>query len=264
MNNYITFTCDSNYFPYSIILIESILKNSPKTKIIGRFVNCTLEQHKQLTKYKRLYKIFDNKKLSTIRNLKTKDGNFAVDDFIGNNKTKIKPIRLFYSEQIAYCSNIKFNTLYDWMKNYNGDNIIYLDVDSIVRGPLDDLFESINNNDFAFFKDIPYTEQFENSNRLEESDFLYHGGFIGIHNNKKNELILERYRDQVSKNIFDWDIDEYILPKLINENIDILEIDKSYKDEDLSDKSIIWSGSGRTKFDNHRYIVEAKKYNIDL
>lgn len=264
MNNYITFTCDSNYFPYSLILIESLYFNSPSTKIIGRFVNCTDEQISHLSKYKNLKVINERKKLSLVRNLKTEGGDYATEDITISNQTSVKPIRFFYSEQIAYCSNIKFDTICYALNELNVDSIIYLDVDSIVRGNLECLFDKIIKHDFAFYKDKPYTEQFENSTRLEGNDFLYHGGFIGVKNNKRTKEIAAKYRDIVLENIFDWDIDEDILPKLINENVDIYEIEKQYKDEDLDQYSVIWSGSGKTKFASNSYIEECKKYSIDF
>ncbi len=264
MNNYITFTCDSNYFPYALILIESINYNSPLTKILGRFVNCTEDQLSELSRFSNLQVINEDKSLSTIRNLKTGEGNFATEDIVGSNKTAVKPIRFFYSEQIAYCSNIKFDTLDYAINKLNVNSIIYLDVDSIVRSNLDYLFNILKNYDFAFYKDKPYTEQFKGSTRLQGNDFLYHGGFIGLTNNNKTKELISVYRKRVLENIYDWDIDEDILPKLINENIEILEIDKKYKDEDLDEYSVIWSGSGKTKFASNRYIEECKKYSIDF
>jgi hypothetical protein len=104
-----------------------------------------------------------------------------------------------------------------------------------------------------------YSEQFDND-RLNGADFLYHGGLIGINNNNSTLNVIKNIKETVKKEIFDWDIDERVLPYIIKNNVKILEVDKKYKDEDLNDNSILWSGSGKTKFNNDRYIDECKKY----
>jgi hypothetical protein len=95
---------------------------------------------------------------------------------------------------------------------------------------------------------------------LNGADFLYHGGLIGINNNNSTLNVIKNIKETVKKEIFDWDIDERVLPYIIKNNVKILEVDKKYKDEDLNDNSILWSGSGKTKFNNDRYIDECKKY----
>ena len=255
--NVITFTTDKNYLPFAKILVNSIKKNSPNLEIVGRFVNCS---DNDLLEFKNISIISDTKKLSTIRNLKTKEGLYAVDteDLTLKNKTSVKPLKLFYSELIAYCSNIKFNTIKNLLK-HNIKNVLYLDVDSIVRGRLDTLFEDLNNHEFCFYKDKPYSEQLD-TKRLEDEDFLYHGGLIGVHNNSNTNDIINWACDIVEEDIFDWDVDERIITGFLNKSNSIKNINVKFKDEMLETNSIIWSGSGNTKFTQDRYIEESKKY----
>lgn len=254
--NVITFTVDENYLPFAKILVNSIIKNSPDINICGRFINCSDSDLNWFAD--KITIIKDNKELSKKRNLKTKQGLYATDDFVYTNKTEVKPIKLFYSELIAYCSNIKFDTIFNLLKN-DVKNVLYIDVDSIIRGNLESLFDNLNKNDFCFFKDKPYTEQLDN-NRLEGANFLYHGGLIGVNNNNKTLSIIEKITNTVKDDIFDWDIDERVLPDIINKSKKILNVKKTYKDEDLDSYSLLWSGSGKTKFNNDRYIDECKKY----
>jgi len=253
----VTFTTDKNYIPFAKILVNSIQKNSPSVKIVGRFVNC---EGVDLEYFKDIDTILDEKELSTIRNLKTKEGLYAIDkeDLVLKNKTTVKPLRLFYSELIAYCSNIKFNTLKRLLDN-NVRNVIYLDVDSIVRGGLHELFTDLNSHEFCFFKDKPYSEQLD-TKRLIDEDFLYHGGLIGVHNNKNTRDVVKWACSIVDADIFDWDVDERIITRFLELSESVHTIDKKYKDEDLEIDSIIWSGSGNTKFTHDAYIEECKKY----
>lgn len=254
--NIITFTTDSNYLPFAKILINSILQNTPSVEILGRFVNCSDEQ---LDTVNGIHIYRDNKELSTKRNLLTKQHLYATDDFVYCNKTDVQPVRLYYSELISYCSNIKFDTI-NTLLGIGVKSVIYLDVDSIVRGDLNKLFLELTKNDFCFYKDIPYSEQFKGSKRLEYNNFLYHGGLIGVNNNKQTKKIIKNITNEVLEDIFDWDIDERILPTIIQNDFNIININKKYKDEDLDIKSIVWSGSGKTKFTNNLYINECKKY----
>lgn len=253
----ITFTSDKNYIPFAKILVNSIQKNSPNVEIVGRFVNC---EDEDLACFDSISIISDKTELSTVRNLKTKEGLYAVDkeDLVLKNKTTIKPLRLFYSELIAYCSNIKFDTLKRLLKLQVG-SVIYLDVDSIVRGEVYRLFADLSKHDFCFFKDKPYSEQLD-TKRLIDEDFLYHGGLIGVHNNKDTRDIIKWACSVVNAEIFDWDVDERIITEFLELSKSIKNIDKKYKDEDLESGSIIWSGSGNTKFTHGRYIEECKKY----
>ena len=254
--NVITFTVDENYLPFAKILVNSIKKNSPSISICGRFVNCPFDKLEWFEK--NITVIRDNKNLSKKRNLKTKEGLYATDDFVYENKTDIKPVKLFYSELIAYCSNIKFDTILKLLKA-SVKNTLYVDADSIIRNDLTNLFTDLDNYDFCFYKDIPYSEQFDNG-RLNGADFLYHGGLIGINNNQSTLNIIEKINEKVQNEIFDWDIDERVLPYIIKNNVKILEVEKKYKDEDLNNDSILWSGAGITKFNNDKYINECKKY----
>ena len=255
--NVITFTTDKNYIPFAKILVNSIQKNSPNVEIVGRFVNC---EDEDLEYFNDISIISDKKELSTVRNLKTKEGLYAIDkeDLVLKNKTAVKPLRLFYSELIAYCSNIKFDTLKRLLK-CEVSNVIYLDVDSIVRGEMGKLFTDLNEHDFCFFKDKPYSEQLD-TKRLINEDFLYHGGLIGVNNNKETQNIIKWACGIVNADIFDWDVDERIITGFLKLSRSIKNIDKKYKDEDLESDSIIWSGSGNTKFTHDRYIEECKKY----
>ena len=253
----ITFTTDKNYMPFAEILVNSILKNSPNIKIVGRFVDCNDNDVQQFRE--KINVILYIKNLCTKRNLTTSEGLYATEEYYFKNLTNVKPVKLFYSKLISYCSNIKFDTILTLL-DQDIRSIIYVDVDTIIRKDLTKLYSELNKNDFCFYKDKPYTEQMGGSTRLQGADFLYHGGLIGVSNNSKTKDIFKNLTNIVHENIYDWDIDERILPKIINKNVNILNVDFTYKDEDLKAESHIWSGSGTTKFTDNLYIDECKKY----
>lgn len=265
----ITFTCDEKYVPYSHILVRSICKNSPGVDICARLVNCD-EQHSIALKelFNNIIILNDNKKLSTKRDKMTLESELIYEESIISslykNKTSVKPARFLYSEQIAYCSNIKFDTI-DKLLSEGYNNVIYMDVDTIIRKNLDTLFKTMSDGDICLFKDEPYSQQVTGKNRLKGVNVLYHGGLICVNNTKVTVEKIKQIKTYVSENIFDWDIDEKILAELVDDtDIKIINLPVTFKDEDLSEDSHIWSGSGNTKFTNDKYIEECRKYNPNL
>ena len=143
----ITFTTDKNYIPFADILVNSILKNSPNIKIVGRFVDCNDDDVQQFRE--KINVILDIKNICTKRNLTTSEGLYATEEYYFKNQNNVKPVKLFYSKLISYCSNIKFDTILTLL-DQDIRSIIYVDVDTIIRKDLTKLYSELNKNDFCF------------------------------------------------------------------------------------------------------------------
>jgi lipopolysaccharide biosynthesis glycosyltransferase len=264
----ITFTCDQKYSPYSEILIKSIQKNSPNLQIVLRLVNCNKQTIERISNLDtNITTIVENIELSTKRNISCSNKELMYEGLLGSffeNKTKIKPARFLVSEQITYCSNIKFDTI-NKLLEAGAKNIIYMDVDSIVRRELTPLIDIMQTGDICMFKDKPYTEQHRGSKRLQGQTVLYHGGLICVRNTQRSTELISSWKETVSNNIFDWDIDEQLLSDVTSKtNIAVVDLPVCFKDENLNNSSYIWSGAGETKFSNNIYLNECRHYIDNL
>ena len=266
MNVTINITCDENYSPYAGVFIKSLNTNSPGTRVVVRAVNCKAKTVKQIDSLAdNVTVINDTTPLSTKRDIMSHGQELVYDNLfesLQRNKTSIRSPRLLCSEQMAYCSNIKFDTIKTLLLDDVVDMVIYMDIDTIIRGDLTSMFETVITGDIAMYKDAPYTEQHPGSNRLQGNEVLYHGGLICVNNNDKTKKLFQEWSDTVNKDMLNWDVDEDLFYSIHNrDDIQIVCLDETYKDEDLRDDSIVWSGAGQTKFTQDKYIQECKKYD---
>jgi len=260
----VNLVCSVNekYLPLINVFLKSIEINSANTfdKIIIRCIGFDPDFSKLNLN---IIKIIDNKNLSKKKNMLSKEGEYVNDTLLeGLQKSKIgiRAGRWLYSEEIAYCSNSKVLTINDTLQKYNLP-VLYSDVDTIVKGNLNDLINNINENDICVVEDEPYTEQHKGSKRLQGHTKLYQGGFISFNNNTKVKKFVEKWSDMVIKNYTDWDADEkYFYDVLQGNKLNVFNLDKTFKDEDLNRESIVWSGAGTTKFCDDRYIKEYNRY----
>jgi len=265
----ITVTCDQNYSLYAGVFINSLNANTKDVSVVVRAVNCTHDTINNIVRLGSNVRVIDDKpNTSTIRNILSHDKELLYDGLIESltkNKTKVKSPRLLCSEQMAYCSNIKFMTIQQLLNEDDNNIVIYMDIDSIIRGNINELYDRLSHVDLAMFKDAPYTEQHEGSSRLQGNNVLYHGGLLGVNNNNRTRHLISEWVTLVAEDMFDWDADEDIFYRAHEDSsIRIVCVDKIYKDEDLDDKSVVWSGSGQTKFSHDRYIDECKKYHPEF
>lgn len=265
MNVTLNITCDENYSPYSIIFVNSLNQNSPGYDIVIRAVNCETKTIDMMYNLGDNVTVIDDRPdVSRSRNMLSHGKELVYDGFFSmrGNKTTIRSPKMLCSEQMAYCSNIKFMTIKELLADKRRDMIIYMDIDTIIRGTLQGLISSASMGDIAMYKDIPYVEQHIGSTRLEDNEVLYHGGLICVTNNAVTERLFSQWSDIVSNDMTNWDVDEDLFYSVHNnKDVNIVCVDITYKDEDLNDDSIVWSGAGQTKFTHDKYIEECKKYS---
>lgn len=262
----INITCDENYSPYAKIFINSLNQNAPGAHVMLRAVNChpnTINSIEALGN--NISVLQDNTRLSTKRDILSHGKELIYDglfDSMQRNKTGVRSPKLLCSEQMAYCSNIKFMTIADLLSDGSNDIIIYMDIDTIIRGPLDDMYERVSRCDLAMYMDEPYTSQHPGSTRLEECEALYHGGLICVNNNDKTRELFHEWSGIVKDDMKNWDVDEklfYSVHRRDDISVDVLPV--TFKDEDLNEMSVIWSGAGQTKFTQDVYIDECRRYD---
>mgnify|MGYP003669327173 CR=1 FL=1 len=277
MNSFnIICTTDSEYVPIAECLLTSLNANSPGPVVHLRAVNCSSDDIEKLRScYSNVNIIVDNIELNTKRDRIQREHGILLQEKLAHGfrkkLTNHRGARWLYSEKMAYCSNIKFNTI-NRVLNTGATNIFYIDLDSIIRSNLDALYDIIMNNEMVFrVTDITG----ELSARFENRTVMYHGGMFGAVNNDTNKNIFQAIEDVVSEDMYNWDIDETAIYDAIeNSSTDVYRLPAIYKDEGryntdiddyiFNDQSTIWSGAGHVKYTSEKYVDECKKYNDNI
>ena len=167
-----------------------------------------------------------------------------VDEVVGdiNDSKEFKTAH----EEMCYCSHIRFKTILD---NLDKDLILYSDVDMIVRDDLDELESVISTHDISFCQTHPPESLDELViNNYGHEYICYEPGLIGIRSNDKTKQLFETLASKISKNMLDYDIDEYLIfEELVDSDLSIGSIPRKFKDPCLKDESSIWSGHSNVK-----------------
>lgn len=237
MNNAITVSVDFNYINYLNSFINSIQNIKTNLDIFVRLIDFTdLQINEIRKKYPNIKLIIDNPKLSNIKSIyKTKDRWDFIDYGI-ENITDVK--KILNSPRGCYSCHSRFLSIKELLnKDYN---VLSLDADTLFFKNFDDIF-----NDLQF--DI-YTVKDTNKNNI---NIFSNEGFLLFKNNEK----VKDYISKVSNYIFsddkyiDWNVDNYALHNFFNDTISIKLLDEKYKDKTLSKNSVMWSGTGKIKYD---------------
>lgn len=256
-------TTNDKYLPLTTAFLHSLFSNSPHTfnRVIVRCVNFDPDFSNISSN---IVTLLDNKMLcSKKKHFSTEGG--LINEYIteGLQKSRIgfRGARWLYSEEMAYCSNIKTDTILMALEDYN-EPVVYSDVDTIIRGDLTGLLNIVKTHDISVVEDISYTEQFGDVDRLSHQDKLYQGGLIGFNTTHNTLKFVKQWRDHVMNNYTDWDADERYFYDTVNSvnSVSIGNIDNIYKDEDMSDRAIVWSGAGITKYCDEKYTKEYNRY----
>jgi len=233
---------------------------------VTRLVNCDINEVDHIQRISSNIDIIDDQvELSTRRDM-TSNGELLQDGILpGVEKTltSFRGARWLYSELMAYCSNIKVDTIVKCLEKYN-QSVVYIDADTIVRKNLSPLDTIINNHDICMVIDEPYTSQHTGSKRLEEQKCLYQGGLMCVNNTSNALKFMKEFLYRISCEMKDWDADEGIFYEIIENNIVDIKIGslpRTFKDEDIfREDSYMWSGSGNSKYCNQRYVDEFQSY----
>ena len=216
----------------------------------------------------------DNIKLSAKRDHLVRHGALLFDS-IYNKSTKPIPggfngPRFLTSNIACYCSNIRFRVIESLLKQ-DYSNILFMDVDAIVKKDLTTLYNIISKNDITIMKEIRgfNSESRTISKQMAPPDMIdWHCGIIGVNNNTLTRRFIELVRERTENDMWNWDADQdqfNITYNDFKDDIRIYNLPKKYKDEGYrsegySDDSYIWCGAGEAKYSNKQYITEQNRY----
>lgn len=284
-------TTDEEYYPLLKILAKSLAANSPETKLYVRFVNCEIQCAKEIKEIlPRTNFLFDYVKLCGKRKKLQRSGAPLQDEMFGVYKRGggdaegFKGAKWLYSEKMAYCSNIKFNTINLLLKRKE-ELIVYMDVDAIVRKSLIDL-ESIGvncdismlieTNDESFMPKggfisadhIPKTDYYDrlSDGALQELPYVeWHAGLFTIRNKPITRKFFEVMEKKISNpaELYDWEADQTLFNETYQEmknELSIYCLPGRLKDESFDDDSVVWCGAGEHKFQTEKFIKEQQIY----
>jgi hypothetical protein len=240
----VTFSFNQDYIKYSRVLVSSIKANSPSSNIVARAVNVdpTLLEESWCEGVTFIIdKVDYNPKKNKIKSLADNNTSFW--------QGKIPKRSLLYSDEISYTCHSRFlNILFLLEAGVN--NIFCIDADFIIRK---NLHELIN-----LPEDIHIMYNKENNNPIfVDEDAIF------VKNTIQSKKYIEDIYMFLSQNLYYWDADTKALSDAYEKNkkdIKMYHLNVKYKDYNLNDDSIAWSGDGGSKF-NSKFIAEASSYS---
>ncbi|MAF24353.1 hypothetical protein CL634_02020 [bacterium] len=282
-------TADQEYLPLLKILVKSIARNSPNVDLFIRLVNCEYLEAQEIEKiHPKITFLFDRVALCSRRKKLQRSGAPLQDEMFGvydasANPERFRGAKWLYSEKMAYCSNIKFNTI-NLLLNKGTESIMYMDADAIVRGSLDELEKIskkydismlVETGDESFMPDggeidgkkLPRLDYYDRlTNGTKESNYTeWHAGLFTIKNNHRTRAFFKTMERKISApaELYDWEADQTLFNETYQETKDLSVycLPKKFKDEEFSDNSFIWSGAGEHKFQAEKFIKEQQLYS---
>jgi hypothetical protein len=282
-SNKLIIACTTNerYIPFTTMFLKSIKDNSPWCDVYIKFVNCKETSIRSLiTDFNITNYSVDTIPLSKKRNQLSKE-NVPIHEFIATDYKKniscVKGARWLFSDEMSYCSNIRFAVINDLLKK-GFDNIVYSDVDAIVNRDLTPLLDIIKKCDIAVRVDRNKTTDntsYPNRPITEPDGTLYHMGLLGIRNTKTSRKVFSTIEERVWDDMSDWDADHIefyntVEPGRKDNIITVHDLDRLFKDEGedpltgvedgFMESSYIWSGAGSIKYTNEQYNNKLKEY----
>ena len=246
----------------------------------------------------------ENIELSTKRTNLVRHGGLLYDSIYN---TTTKPIpggfngpRFLTSDLACYCSNIRFRVIERILKK-GYENVLFMDVDAIVKKNLKSLYNIIKDHDITIMKESRgfNSESITISDQLAPPDRIdWHCGIIGVHNSNTAMDFIKTLKERTENDMWNWDADQDQFNITFNDfkdRIKLKNLPKEYKDEGYtlrsdtpkqhryydhktktcnvdkythknerckySDESYIWCGAGEAKYSNEQYITEQNKWN---
>lgn len=239
----VTFSFNQNYIKYAKVLVNSIKANSPNVNIVARAVNVNLQD---LTDAwcEGVTFILDT---SPYSNKKDKIKSLA-DNHTSFWQGKIPKRSLLYSDEISYTCHSRFINILTLLEN-GIDNIFCVDVDFIIRKDLSSLLN--------LKKDIHIMHKMvDNKKTFTDEDAIF------IKNTPKSKKFIKAVYNYISTNLNFWDADTKALSDAYetNNSVSLHQLNIKYKDFNLEESSIAWSGDGGSKFTS-KFLLESMLYS---
>lgn len=170
------------------------------------------------------------------------------------NKELNKDVINIYSEEAAYSANIRGQILYELVTMEELENIIYIDADSIVKAPINEI--NIIPYDISFFV-RPETAKKSS----------YFSGLISLNINNKQRIInaLNFYKNKIEEyGLTTWFSDQKAIEAFYKEYVILKDIDFEFLESEYFDwgfkpESKIWMGKGKSKNDPNYFSIQ-KEY----
>lgn len=201
-----------------------------------------------------LVDVYDQNEIDKIKNMSKNIIIRKLDVNLDNSKRdKSKKTKLE-----SYSANIRIHIINELLEE-GIDNILYLDVDSIVREDISELIQNIKNYDLGLFTIV------------ERKEIQIKSGIILVRNTINSKIFFKKTESYLNKfGLYSWGSDQASLKKIYHEVIKntyaekekpkILKIDTKYLDWNFLDSSIIWTGKGPRKYKDNKYLNDKKIY----
>lgn len=263
----LTCTSNSKYLKPLRVFLSSLHKYN-QIPIVCRLVNCSDDEVATIAEFPNTVIMIDNQKLSTTRNIRN-PSELYVKDYKQlrrkSDQSGFKGVGWLYSQEAAYCSNIKYNTI-NQLLSANNSCIVYMDVDTLVRGDIDDIQQHVADHDAGMY--ICEEERDKTTTPYGDKYVGWHAGIIVANNTALSRKFFQIVENRVADDIFNMEADEdefdytYKLEEF--DQMKIKSIDKTYKDNgpNFDNESLVWSGQAENKESNKQYIAEYSAYEI--
>lgn len=149
-------------------------------------------------------------------------------------------------EKKAFCANYRVTFLKNLLELCS-KNLIYMDVDSIVRNKIDPSIFKNEDDILIHFRD-------DNDRRFKVA-----AGIIFIKNNLKAKRFMDEWEKRILPDMTKWFSDQITFHKThkaANEYLNINHLSSKYIDWEFKQESAIWVGKGPRKYKNALYLLE--------
>ena len=180
---------------------------------------------------------------------------------VKNKKSRVG-VHEFHSQESAYCSNIKFNTM-NMLINNGFECVVYLDADTLVMNDITHIREVMEGHDIGMYIHEEEIGKYKTYHQQEYSG--WHAGFMVATNTPICKQLYKEIEDRVSNNIYDIEADEdefEAVYKTLQDRLNLKLFGKEYKDSgpEFSTKSYMWTGQAEIKSCNEQYIEQYNQY----
>lgn len=263
-----TIVCTSNerYVPVLTACLNSIEHNSDDVNVVARLVNVEDTTYEQIvSSYNDVRFIRDQIDASVRRDVVTDNASHIgwkrLIKKVRNKKSRVG-LHEFHSQESAYCSNIKFNTM-NMLINDEFKCVVYLDADTLVMNDISHINEMMSGYDIGMYIHEAEIGKYKTYHQQEYSG--WHAGFMVATNTPSCKKLYNEIEDRVNSNIYDIeaDEDEFEAAYKINQSeLKLKLFDKQYKDcgPEFSTESYMWTGQAEIKSCNEQYIKQYRQY----
>ena len=248
-------TCNNNpkYIKYLYSLLSSINTNDHKIPVHVRLINSTSCVAREIER---------RHKNVMIQHDQFEDQNTQLINHQGPHITRgIKYLLSRYRKEVwgvytleaFYSCMIKYDTICHLLNIYG--NVVYVDVDTIVRGSVSSNINEVRGFDMGLYFD-------------KKIDSFPHAGLIVANNSDKTKNCMRNMSKYFEQAISSGDVKigegdgDRLYSNCVNTHMSVCRLPDKWKDEghEFQDSSIMWSGRSERKHENKQYIQEYEKY----